>query len=110
LTTLRLVASSVSQKGAIPEQIIAIAEMEVQEIKPYTKGGIKIHPSAAVFFKKAMKFAKADGRSQIDYIDLIAALDSRIEDLVRERKDFNPILVKGFRRLKKLFDERRRLQ
>jgi hypothetical protein len=57
-----------------------------------------------------MKFAKADGRSQIDCIDLIAALDSRTEDLVIEREEFNPILVKGFRRLKKLFDERWRLQ
>ena len=68
----------------MPEQIIAAAEREIQEIKPYTKGGIKIHPSAAVFFKKAMKFAKADGRSQIDSVDLIAALASRIEDLIRE--------------------------
>jgi ATP-dependent Clp protease ATP-binding subunit ClpA len=104
------VAFRVSQKGAAPEQIIAAAEREMRKIKPYTKGGTKIHPSAAYFFKRAMKFAKAEGRSQIDYIDLIAALDSRIEDLQRERKDFNPILVKGFRRLKKLFDERRRFQ
>lgn len=97
------VAFRISQNGAMPEQILAAAEKEIQEIKPYTKGGLKIHPSAAVFFKQAMKFAKADGRSQIDCLDLIAALNSRIEDLTTERKDFNPIIIEGFRRLKKLF-------
>lgn len=103
------VASKINQKGVMPAQIITIAEKEILEIKPYIKGGIKIHPSAYIFFKKAMKFAKADKRSQIDVIDLIAALDSRIEDLVSEREEFNPILFKGFRRIKALFNERRRL-
>ncbi len=97
------VALRISQNGAMQEQILAAAEKEIQEIKPYTKGGLKIHPSAAVFFKQAMKFAKADGRSQIDCLDLIAALNSRIEDLITERNDFNPILIEGFQRLKKLF-------
>jgi len=97
------VAFRVSQNGALPEQILAAAEKEIQKIKPYTKGGLKIHPSAVVFFKQAMKFAKANGRSQIDCVDLIAALNSRIEDLITARNDFNPILVEGLRRLKKMF-------
>ncbi len=95
------IALRISQSGALPEQILAAAEKEIQGIKPYIKGGLKIHPSATVFFKQAMKIAKADGRSQIDCGDLIAALDLRIEDLITKRNDFNPILVKGFRRLKK---------
>lgn len=103
------VASRVSQKGAMSENVIAAAEKEIQEIKPYTKGGIKIHPSAAAFFKKAMKIARAESRSQIDYIDLIATLDSHIEYLIRERNELKPILVKGFQRLKKLFDKSRSL-
>ncbi len=97
------IAFRIIQNGAMPEQVLAAAEKEIQEIKPYIKGGLKIHPSAAVFFKQAMKFAKADGRSQIDCLDLIATLNSRIEDLTTERKDFNPTVIEGFRRLKKLF-------
>jgi ATP-dependent Clp protease ATP-binding subunit ClpA len=92
-----------SQNDAMPEQILSAVEKGIQEIKPYTKGGLKIHPSAAVFFKQAMHFARADGRSQIDCLDLIAALDLRIEDLITKQNGFNPILVEGFRRLKKLF-------
>ena len=93
----------ISQTGAKPEQILAAAEKEIQEIKPYMKGGLKIHPSATIFFRQAMKFARADGRSQIDCLDLIAALNWRIEGLITERKDFDPILIQGFQRLKKLF-------
>lgn len=98
------VAFRVSQNGGLPEQILAAAEKEIQEIKPYTKGGLKIHPSAAVFFKKAMKFAKANGRSQIDSLDMITALNTRVEDLMTRRHFSNPIIVEDFRRLiKKLF-------
>ena len=97
------VAFRISQNGVMPEQILAFAEKEVQKIKPYTKGGLKIHPSASIFFRQAMKFAKMDGRSQIDCLDLITALNSRVESLTMERKLFNPITVKIFRQLKKLF-------
>ena len=104
------VASIVSGKGALPEQIIAIAEKDVQKNKPSTKGGIKIHPSATIFFEQAKKFAEAGGRSQIDYVDLIAALESRIENLIMEQKGFSPTLAESFRQLKRWFYERRRLQ
>ena len=104
------VASIISVKGAMPEQIIAIAEKDVEKTKPFTKGGIKIHPSATVFFERAKKFAEAGGRSQIDYVDLIAALDVRIEDLIMEQKGFIPIVAEGFRQLKRRFYESRRLQ
>lgn len=68
------VSFRISQTGAVPEQILAGAEKEIERTKPYIKGGLKIHPSAAVFFKKAMKFAHLDGRSEIDSLDLITAL------------------------------------
>lgn len=93
----------ITQNGAMPQKVLAAAEKEMQEIKPYVKGGLKIHPSAAIFLKQAMKFAKADGRSQIDCLDLIATLNSRIESLITNRKEFDPIIIRGFRRLKKLF-------
>ena len=91
------VAFRVKQNGAMPKQILAAAEKQMQDMKPYIKGGLKIHPSAAIFIKQAMKFAKANGRSQIDFIDLLATLESHIKDLIMERTDFNPILAKGFR-------------
>lgn len=69
----------ISQTGAMPEQILVAAEKEIQETKPYTKEGLKIHPSATIFFKKAMKFANSDGRSQIDCFDLITALTHKLK-------------------------------
>ena len=69
----------ISQTGAVPEQILASAYKEIEKTKPYTKGGLKIHPSAAVFFKKAMKFANLDGRSEIDSLDLITTLIHGLE-------------------------------
>ena len=73
------VSFRISQNGVMPEQILAVAEKEMREIKPYIKGGLKIHPSAAIFFRRAMKFANTDGRTQIDCLDLITALVFRIE-------------------------------
>ena len=73
-------AAAVERRGAMPEQILAAAERKIVEIPPYTKGGLKIHPSAAAFFKDAMRSAEAGERSQIDALDLIDALELRVEN------------------------------
>ena len=46
------VAFRISQTGAMPEQILAGAEKEIEKIKPYIKGGLKIHRRRQSFSKK----------------------------------------------------------
>jgi len=96
-------AVAVSKHDVRQEQILTAAENHVKRISPYTKGGLKIHPSAEAFFRRAMKLAKSNERLQIDCLDLIAALDSYIEDLILEQRNFKPGLVERAQRLRKLF-------
>ena len=94
--------SMVSQHNSTSEQVLAGAEKHIQSIPIYSGKGLRIHPSAAVFFKDAMSHAMTEDRAQIDALDLLAALDSRIEHLINGKSELKPILIEGYENIKKL--------